>query len=146
MNRRGFLGLLSGATAAVTVGAQAATGPVETQKFTHPVAAVPGRYSIGGSELSVEWNWQHDGWRMSSRDGGQWFDDGPLDKAGRALILEHFGLEDLSQQLSLEVVAALSPARLFALRRQHEARWGLDRKNDMISDRGGGHCSAEHCA
>ena len=124
------------------------------------VAAKPGRYSIGNSDLSVEWGWQvHPNWSLSSRDDYvRWEDDGPLyvaaygdhvwlnQKRGRELIIEHFGLQSIADELPLAVIAMTSPAALFALRRKLETERGLENKNDMISDRGGDHCSAEYCA
>lgn len=118
-------------------------------------ATLPGRYSIGDSELCVEWGWIHAGWGLSSKDDYiRWDDDGPLydprvwfnrQERGRQLILEHFGLERLTDDLPLAVIAKTSPAALFAMRRKLETTCGLECKNDMISNRAGDHCSAENC-
>jgi hypothetical protein len=122
----------------------------------HTLALDPknGRYSIGNSELSVEWGWDKKGvWEMSSREGVCWYNDGAVDDprmkwsatAARELIIEHFGLKDVADQFPLEVIAHMPPFRLFAIRRYMEQKLDLP-KIDMISDRGGAHCCASTIA
>ncbi len=153
MDRREFLTLTAAsAVAAATVSIPDASAHVAPAKVVEP-----GRYSIGNSDLSVEWGWVHPDWSMSSReDYRTWDDEGPLavdrgkywrerQERARLLIIEHFGLERIMDTLPLEKIATISPAALFAMRRELETSCGFECKNDMISDRGGGHCSAEFC-
>ena len=103
-------------------------------------------YMVGGDSLSVDWRWPKGcpAWRMSDKEGVQWFDDGPLNEAGRQLLLRHFGLESIATHLPLEVIAEMSPATLAKKRRSLERR-GLPRL-DPVSDRVGGHIPASLAA
>jgi hypothetical protein len=120
------------------------------------VEAKPGRYSIGDSFGCAEWGWNAIGvWEMASRDGVRWDNDGKLNdphpalrnlqEHTRVLILEHFGLESIADQLPLATIALIPPSQLYMMRRNLEKERGFPRMDDMKSDRGGDHCSAEHC-
>ena len=53
-------------------------------------------YMIGGEDLSADWRWPkgHPEWRMSSKEGIRWEDDGPLNETGRKMLLKHFASAD----------------------------------------------------
>ena len=114
-----------------------------------PVAiSIPKRqsYMVGGENISVDWRWPGDEpcWRMSSKEGIRWEDDGPLNEAGRQLLLHHFGLEQLAAHLPLEKLATMSPS---TLERKHHT---LERRGaphlEPKSDRPGAHVEARFAA
>ena len=71
-------------------------------------------YMVGGETLSADWRWPEDQphWRMSFKEGVTWEVDGPLNEAGRQLLLRHFGLETIAAHLPLEKIATMSPLTL----------------------------------
>ncbi len=104
-------------------------------------------YMIGGEDLSADWRWPkgHPEWRMSSKEGIRWEDDGPLNETGRKMLLKHFGLELVGRHLPIKTLATMSPAALLRKRRGIERRGGLERL-EPVSDRPGGHISAKLAA
>jgi len=100
-----------------------------------------------GNATSCDWRWPegYPVWKMSSQEGNGWYVNGPLNERGRAEILKHFGLEAVSDELPLEVIAEMSPFALLAIRRMLEAANPALPRLDPVSDRIGGHVAAE-CA
>ena len=96
---------------------------------------------IGGEEAAVDWRWperDNPTWRMSSKEGIRWSDDGPLNEFGRKMILRHFGLESIAPRLPLEKINDMSPATLLKRRRELERRRGLQSLGEPTSSRPGG--------
>lgn len=105
----------------------------------------PAQYMVGDSAKSCDWRGPFDSgarWRMSSKDGVRWDDDGPLDEGGRELILEHFGLQRVAHTLPLAKLVRMSPARLAKKRHDLEERNPALPKMALLSTRMGGHIPA----
>ncbi len=101
----------------------------------------------GGELCACDWRWpkDHPVWTMSSREGVQWYDDGSLTEKGRRALLEHFGLTDIAETLSLEVIRETPPLRLVGLRRTLENTHSLPRKT-CVSTSIGEYLFAEQAA
>ncbi|RJR14112.1 hypothetical protein C4585_00755 [Candidatus Parcubacteria bacterium] len=114
-----------------------------------PPLPIPKRqsYMVGGDTISVDWRWPGDEpcWRMSSKEGITWEDDGPLNEGGRQLLLQHFGLEEIASHLPLERIMLMSPHQLEKERRALEAQHGLERL-EITSSRPGAHVEARLAA
>lgn len=148
MDRREFLkGIV--AVAGVSLGVQSAAESAMRPAQKNPMA---GRFSLGNSECCVEWRWPEDKpkWTMSSRDGIQWFSDGPLTEQGREIILRAFAPEaDFYKVLKalhpLETLQNTSPTKLMAERRSFERDLKLQHLT-VMSDRSGDPIHAEYVA
>jgi len=103
-------------------------------------------YMVGGDNLSADRRWPGDEpcWRMSSKEGVTWEDDGPINEAGRQILLQHFGLSTIAAHLPLEKLATMSPATLERKRRTLE-RHGAPHL-ELVSDRPGAHVPASLAA
>ncbi len=97
------------------------------------------QYMVGGSDAACDWRWPEGQpvWVMSSKEGVRWYHDGPLNEEGRRMILAHFGLEPIENDLPLAIIAETPPASLAAMRRELEERLGLGHL-EMASTRLGG--------
>jgi hypothetical protein len=110
-------------------------------------AAGPCQFMVGDAAASCDWRWPdaHPVWQMSSKEGVQWYPDGPLTEDGRTLILKHFGLDTIADKLPLEVLKEMSPEKLVAKRRLLEMREGYPHL-EIVSNRIGGRVFAEQAA
>ena len=107
----------------------------------------PAQFMVGDHSLACDWRWPHGHpiWRMSSKEGVEWLDNGPLTEQGRTLILEHFGLDTIADQFPLEVLQETSPANLAAKRQELEKKQKLPHL-EVVSTRIGGHVPAATAA
>jgi hypothetical protein len=94
---------------------------------------------------AIDWNWHVKGeWSRSQRDGGSnpWLPEQGFDAEAYQALLEHFGLEQWTDEFPQERLLVTSPSELAQARRKKEDEHKLPRKT-MMSDTAGYHAEAE---
>jgi hypothetical protein len=90
------------------------------------------------SAYAIDWNWRVYGeWARSDMGGPgtPWLTTQGLDDKAYKALLEHFGLQDYSEEFPKEKIITMSPAKLAAARREKEKLHGLEKikmANDTI--------------
>lgn len=130
--------------------AEAEVVPAKIVRSPDSNVAMRQPFMVGTSECSVIWrdppNCSPE-WSMNSRDpGGPWYNDGPLNESGRALLVHHFGLEHApKERVTTESLRETSPYHLVLLRRSLEKKHGLPHREIGVSTCIGHQFSADQC-